>query len=234
MPITFTIWAENRVDGNLVEPSSMTLSDEDEVYGVRRSDNYEVVVPDATGMVQVVEDGGIYKYTFTDVGYGVSYTYSVESVNSGTSTYASGTITFDNQWVTSTAADTYFSTRRDATDYWVTGVDKDEKLRTAQLELYMSRLFLLPHPMPNAADDATLFPDTVEAAICEQTLFHLIDTGAESREQLVSQGVTRSQVYGETYKDVEKVFVAPRALQLLRAGGFAVNGVWGYMPGYIP
>jgi len=232
MPITFTIWAENKVDDILTEPSSITLSDEAGVYGVRRSDTFETVVDDATAMEEVID--GIYRYIFTGVGYGVSYSYYVEKVNSGVPTYTAGTITFSHQWVDGAAANTYFGTRRDATTFWVSGVDKNDALRTAQRELIMSRLFTLPHPMPNAADDATLFPDTVEAAICEQALFHLSDPGIEPREQLTSQGVSKSTVYGETYRLVEPVRIAPRALQLLRAGGYAVNGQWGFMPSCLP
>jgi len=229
MAITFTIWKEYKVGGVLTEPDSIYLSDENEEYGVRRSDTHEVIVEDATAMTEVKD--GIYYHEFTGIEYGLNMDYSIEIVYNGSTTYTTDTITFSFQWVSSSDADTYFATRYGASDYWVSGIEKDYALRSAQWELFACDKYKLPHPMTGHDGVTTIFPKSVEAAICEQALYRLIDTGEERRSLLKAQGVTRAGAWEETYERmVAPIFIAPRAHDFLRADGFCLAGSGGLMP----
>ena len=69
-----------RVDGVLVDPTSVLLSDPAGDYGVKRNDTDVVVVADGTAMTKV--STGVYEYSFESTD-GVAYTAYVEIVYSG-------------------------------------------------------------------------------------------------------------------------------------------------------
>lgn len=84
-----TITKKFYIDGSLKNPTSMVLSEPNEVYGVKRDDN-GVVVADGTAMNNI--STGQYSYTFTDPTDDLSYSYYVEIVYSGETFYFEGTI----------------------------------------------------------------------------------------------------------------------------------------------
>lgn len=74
-----------RVEGVLTDPTSMKLSNKAATFGVKRDDTQAVVVADDTAMTQ--ESTGVYSHTFTDSASDLTYTYSVEIVYGGETTW---------------------------------------------------------------------------------------------------------------------------------------------------
>lgn len=79
---TRTITLEWEVDGVLVDPTSVRLSNEAGTAGVVRDDTGAVVVADGTAMTR--EGTGVYSHTFTEPDEGLSYTSYLEIVYLGT------------------------------------------------------------------------------------------------------------------------------------------------------
>lgn len=76
-----TIAFKLRVDGVLVNATSVVLSDPTGVFGARRMDTLAAVVADGTAMTR---DGtGLYSHVFTDPAAGLTYNYWVEFVYGG-------------------------------------------------------------------------------------------------------------------------------------------------------
>ena len=97
-------------------------------------------------------------------------------------------------WLSEAEADTYFATRFGADMHWVSGVDKEAALTTAQAQIENSdRLPYLP----------TTPVQVMKDAVCEQALF-LVIHGADSlgRGGLIDQGVTKAGIVHETYDPV--------------------------------
>lgn len=65
-----------KVNGVLADMDSVLLSDPGGTYGVRRNDTGAAVVADATAMTKV--STGVYRYTFAEPAFGLTYTYWVE------------------------------------------------------------------------------------------------------------------------------------------------------------
>jgi hypothetical protein len=71
--------------------TSVVLSDPTGTYGVKRVDTGAVVV--AAGVVMTHTGVGVYKYTFTDPAFDLSYAYCVKVVYGGETYYIEGTLT---------------------------------------------------------------------------------------------------------------------------------------------
>ena len=85
-----TLTRRVRVDGVLTDPSSITLSDSTDTYGVKRNDTDAVVVADETAMTRV--GTGVYKHTFEDPADALIYTWAVEVVYGGITYRSDGTL----------------------------------------------------------------------------------------------------------------------------------------------
>jgi len=97
-----------------------------------------------------------------------------------------------NSWVTEEEADTYFTTRFGAGDYWISGVDKEGAIITAYGWLMGNPRFFLA-----ASADA---PQMVKDAQCEMALFlvqHQPDI--DLRMGLQAQGVREAGIVKEKY-----------------------------------
>lgn len=82
---------KNKVTGEAVAVTSVTLSSYDEAYGVKRNDTDAVVVADGTAMTCI--STGRYRYEFDDPADDLTYTYCLEIVYSGETYWITGTIT---------------------------------------------------------------------------------------------------------------------------------------------
>lgn len=71
-----------KINGALVDATSVTLNDAASSYGVRRVDNLDIVV--AAGTVVPRTSLGKYAYTFTDPEPNLTYEYNLEVVYAGT------------------------------------------------------------------------------------------------------------------------------------------------------
>ena len=95
-----------------------------------------------------------------------------------------------NTWATTAEAEAYFRTRLGASAVWNEDADKAAALVTAYKYLVNSGLWSFPDTAVQAMKDAQ----------CEMALFllkHMADMDA--RHGLQAQGVTQSQIVGETY-----------------------------------
>ena len=86
-----TIRKQFKVDGTLVDPTSIVLSDSNAAYGARRTDTNAVVVAANTAMTRV--STGVYEYEFDDPESDLQYEYWVKIVYDGTAYYFDGTLT---------------------------------------------------------------------------------------------------------------------------------------------
>lgn len=122
-------------------------------------------------------------------------------------------------WLTLEEAEEYFDTRLGA-DAWNAAGDttKLKAIKTGQVDLMACPDFTF-----DADADVTA---AQQEAVCEQALFLLANPDMESRIALQAQGVLQAGIIQETYSgNAPDVVVAARARQLLRAGGFAADGV---------
>jgi hypothetical protein len=130
----------------------------------------------------------------------------------------------ENSWISIEDADTYFESRFGAEDTWagLSLAQKTSALITAFKQIMSCRLF-------SVAADSDLA--AVKEGQCEQAIY-IVNNGqdTEARLALRSQGVTQSDVVGETY-DVagELSMIGPYAQGLLE--GFRVNGASGFFAG---
>jgi hypothetical protein len=77
-------------DGEPIDPTSVVLSSESGLWGVRRMDTGAVVVSDSTAMSKI--ETGHYEYFFTDPAYGLTYEYAIEALIDGVVYRKTGTI----------------------------------------------------------------------------------------------------------------------------------------------
>lgn len=78
---TKTINFEFRVDSTLTDPTSVTLADPADTFGVKRNDTDAVVVADDTAMTK--QSTGIYQHSFTEPALGLTYTAYIKVVYDG-------------------------------------------------------------------------------------------------------------------------------------------------------
>ncbi len=86
MPNLITIPFTFLVAGEPIDPTSIVLSDSAPTYGVKRTDNNNVVVPAGTAMNRVAQ--GVYSYGFFEPAPGLTYQYSVKTVASAVTAYS--------------------------------------------------------------------------------------------------------------------------------------------------
>lgn len=96
-----------------------------------------------------------------------------------------------NSFISEEDADTYFSSRLGASEYWTSGMTTKE----AALVTAYNQLNSLPFSFP------TTIAQAMKDAQCEQALFLLMDTDLDKRAALQAQGVVAAGVVKETYKD---------------------------------
>lgn len=109
-------------------------------------------------------------------------------------------------WVTLAEANTFFSTRFGADDYWISGADKDGALTTAYNWLVGCGKFGFPTTATQAMKDAQ----------CEMALFliqHQPDI--DLRMGLQAQGVIQAGIVKETYSGKAKMPIPPLVCDLL-------------------
>lgn len=73
--------------------STPVLEDADDVYGVKREDNDDVVVAAGTAMTRI--GAGIYRYIFDEPAPGLVYNYSVKWILDGVTNYFNGIVSSD-------------------------------------------------------------------------------------------------------------------------------------------
>lgn len=83
MAITITFTA--KINGALVDVTSIEFTDEDEDFGVRRRDNLDVVVNAGTALTRL--SLGTYTYTFAEPEPSLEYEYSIKIVYAGVTYY---------------------------------------------------------------------------------------------------------------------------------------------------
>ena len=84
---TLTLRESFSIDGVAISPTSVTLSNSDATYGVKRNDTDAVVVAATTAMVETASGSGIYTYSFTQPATDLTYTYWVKWVYGGETFY---------------------------------------------------------------------------------------------------------------------------------------------------
>lgn len=208
MPTTQTITTTYAPMDVYTDLDTCKLSDSGEDYGVRRDDNKAIVVEDGTDMDKI--STGRYTYTFEEPVYGADYEYSIEKVIDGTTTYETGTIGFNDQWVTEDAADSYFADRVDAGGVWASGASKVKALKTAQRQIQLADRWTVP---ATATGGTPL--RAITAAICEQALFVLLCEDVDRRTALQAQGVRNAGVVSEAYEVIRGVPVSMTAISYL-------------------
>ena len=104
---------------------------------------------------------------------------------------------------TEAGADTYFSTRLGASDYWTSETEKTVALTTAENQL--TRVY-------GNLEETT----EVEQAIYEQALFLLMDSGVDRRRSLQAQGVREAGFVQEKYdRGMGGIAICPFAAEVL-------------------
>ena len=93
-----------------------------------------------------------------------------------------------NSWLTEAAADTYFGDRLGASDFWISGADKDAALITAFKQLNSAGYSFPAVATQNMKDGQ-----------CEQALFLLMDTAIDKRLSLQTQKVKSAGIVKEVY-----------------------------------
>ena len=119
-----------------------------------------------------------------------------------------------NPWLTLEEAETYFDTRFGASRFWVTGIDKEAALITAQMDIETSGAYSFETGMEITA--------AIKNAVCEQALFLVQNPDMDERRGLIAQGVTQSNIVGEYYRSRTGVIISSRAdaqLRAVRIGG---------------
>ena len=115
-----------------------------------------------------------------------------------------------NSWVTEAEADIYFATRFGASDYWVSGTDKDGAIITAYS-------WLMGNPRFGLAASANA-AQVLKDAQCEMALFlvqHQPDI--DLRMGLQAQGVREAGIVKEKYDGKNRMPVPPLVAALLEA-----------------
>lgn len=90
MSTTF-LTAQFKPGGVLTNATTAVLSDATGTYGIKRNDTDAVVVADGAALVNT--STGVYTYSFTDPGAGLTYTYALEFVYAGITSRATGQLT---------------------------------------------------------------------------------------------------------------------------------------------
>lgn len=127
-------------------------------------------------------------------------------------------------WISVANADTYFSTRLNATAWTsATSGAKTAALTTAQNDIFASGIFTFVDADGNdLAEDPT---NAMKHAVCEQALFLLANPDAERRIALQAQGVTAAGIVEEQYRGgVPSIVITPRAMALLQTYGVSGTG----------
>ncbi len=132
-------------------------------------------------------------------------------------------MTLQPAWLSVTEANTYFETRIDGAEFWVTGLTKADEILLSQRDIELSSAFDFDDLLDGEDLIEANVTDELKAAVCEQILFRLKEPSAEKRMHLMSMGVRDTKVVGERWvKGVSAVTIAPRALPYLaafRSGG---------------
>ncbi len=115
-----------------------------------------------------------------------------------------------NSWITETEADTYFTTRFGASDYWLSGTDKEGAIITAYGWLMGCPRFSLAA----SASAAQILKD----AQCEMVLFLVIhQPDIDLRVGLQAQGVREAGIVKEKYDGKNRMPIPPFVIALLDA-----------------
>lgn len=114
-----------------------------------------------------------------------------------------------NSWVTMDEADTYFSERIGASNYWTSGVDKEQALITAYRQIKNAY---------NLSAETT--DSNIKYAQCEQALFLLaFSDEIFRRSSLQAQGVVKAGIVEEDYleKQMDEIPICSMARNFLKS-----------------
>ena len=115
-------------------------------------------------------------------------------------------------WVTEAEADTFMSTRYNASSFWISGVDKAAALQTAYHDLFNCKQFSLPVEAVDAMKNAQF----------EQALFLVQQAaGLDSRMGLQAMGVNKVGIIKEEFTIIDGIAITKRAIAFLTNAGNA-------------